>query len=230
MTESQIITGDCQLWLPEVPAGSVHSCITSPPYWTGAGSLGCASPSAYLMRLAACLQEVRRTLDPTCGHLWLVLGDSTRERAGHDPLLGMPWQVVRALCDLGWQLLAEVAWQHGLPVEAEHVPSGQHDRVFLLAPQGVRPMAFATERMADLGSVISAPTTLVPGSSWHPLPGSLVRTLIRASTQPDQVVLDPFCGSGNVGLWARRTGRTFIGGDIDPEVADLARERAGLTG
>lgn len=27
------LTGDCRLTLPELPALSIHTCVTSPPYW-----------------------------------------------------------------------------------------------------------------------------------------------------------------------------------------------------
>ena len=39
------------------------------------------------------------------------------------------------------------------------------------------------------------------------------------------VVLDPFCGSGTTGLVAARYGRSFVGIELNPEYADMARRR-----
>jgi DNA modification methylase len=47
-----------------------------------------------------------------------------------------------------------------------------------------------------------------------------------AATKPC-VVLDPFCGSGTVGVVCARTGRDFIGLDISERYLELARQRIG---
>jgi tRNA/tmRNA/rRNA uracil-C5-methylase (TrmA/RlmC/RlmD family) len=39
------------------------------------------------------------------------------------------------------------------------------------------------------------------------------------------IVLDPFCGSGTVGLVAARLGRSFVGIELNPEYAEMARNR-----
>ena len=39
------------------------------------------------------------------------------------------------------------------------------------------------------------------------------------------VVLDPFCGSGTTGLVAARYGRSFVGIELNPEYAAMARRR-----
>ena len=51
----------------------------------------------------------------------------------------------------------------------------------------------------------------------HPTqkPEALLERIVLASTQPGEVVLDPFCGSGTTGVAALRMGRKFIGIDLD---------------
>jgi len=67
--------------LPTIPAGSVHCCVTSPPYWRlrdyGVdGQLGLEpTPDEYVARMVAVFREVRRVLRDD-GTLWLNLGDS----------------------------------------------------------------------------------------------------------------------------------------------------------
>ncbi|MCG3207344.1 MAG: Modification methylase DpnIIB [Anaerolineae bacterium] len=61
----------------------------------------------------------------------------------------------------------------------------------------------------------------------HPTekPVSLMRKLIKNSSQPDDVVLDPFCGSGSTLEAAVSTGRQAIGIDIDANYCTIAAKR-----
>lgn len=56
-----------------------------------------------------------------------------------------------------------------------------------------------------------------------PLP--LMLELVELFTDPDDVVLDPFCGSGTTGVACLRLGRRFIGIEKDATYAAVARER-----
>ena len=56
-------------------------------------------------------------------------------------------------------------------------------------------------------------------------PTKLVEPCIRAGCRPGGVVLDPFTGSGTTGLVALREGRSFIGVELNPEYAEMARRR-----
>lgn len=56
-------------------------------------------------------------------------------------------------------------------------------------------------------------------------PVDLLRVLIEQSTQPGEVVIDPFMGSGSTGEAALRTGRDFAGSDTSPTAIRLASER-----
>ncbi len=52
--------------------------------------------------------------------------------------------------------------------------------------------------------------------------------LLRKLTQPGDTVLDPFMGSGTTGVACVRTGRNFIGIEIDPAYFKIAQERIAL--
>lgn len=62
----------------------------------------------------------------------------------------------------------------------------------------------------------------------HPAekPVGLVRRAIEASSDPGQLVVDPFCGSGTTG--AAGEGRRVLLGDIDPAMSRMTCERLGL--
>lgn len=56
-------------------------------------------------------------------------------------------------------------------------------------------------------------------------PIELFEILVEQSTQEGETVLDMFLGSGTTGQAAKRTGRNFIGIEINPETLELARSR-----
>ena len=62
---------------------------------------------------------------------------------------------------------------------------------------------------------------------WHPAqkPLALMRTLVAVATNPGDLVVDPFCGSGTTCLAARQLGRHFIGFERDVEFARKCRQR-----
>jgi DNA modification methylase len=56
-------------------------------------------------------------------------------------------------------------------------------------------------------------------------PKSLVAPCVLAGSRPGDVVLDPFAGSGTVGVVALRNRRRFIGVELSPDYAEMARRR-----
>jgi site-specific DNA-methyltransferase (adenine-specific) len=65
------------------------------------------------------------------------------------------------------------------------------------------------------------------GRSDHitPKPVSLMLELVELFTDPGDIILDPFCGSGTTGVACLRLGRRFIGIEKAPHYAAVARER-----
>ncbi len=61
----------------------------------------------------------------------------------------------------------------------------------------------------------------------HPcqLPIPLLERIVLMSTDPGDVVLDPFLGTGTTAIAAKTLGRNFIGIDIDPEYVKIATEK-----
>lgn len=68
---------------------------------------------------------------------------------------------------------------------------------------------------------------VAPRANNHPTvkPTALMRYLCRLVTPPDGVVLDPFTGSGSTGKAAMLEGFRFIGCELDPDYAAIARAR-----
>lgn len=150
MNEYQLLCGDCREVLPTLPAGSVHCCITSPPYW-GLRDYGVAgqvgredTPDAYVATLVSIFRAVRRVLRDD-GTLWLNLGDCYAGNAGRrtpqaikpKDLLGLPWRVAFALQADGWYLRTDIVWEkpNCLPESVKDRPTRSHEFLFLLTKQ-----------------------------------------------------------------------------------------------
>ena len=87
MTDFRVIIGDCIEGMRSLPDQSVHTCVTSPPYfglrdYGMAGQIGLEdTPDAFVARLVDVFREVRRVLRDD-GTLWLNLGDSYASGGG----------------------------------------------------------------------------------------------------------------------------------------------------
>lgn len=70
------------------------------------------------------------------------------------------------------------------------------------------------------------------GNHYHPTqkPQALMRWQIALYTDPNALILDPFCGSGSTLTAAERLGRRWIGVDISPEYCAIARKRTAQKG
>jgi site-specific DNA-methyltransferase (adenine-specific) len=82
-------------------------------------------------------------------------------------------------------------------------------------------------RTLDLFPNAQAAGAASPARNPHPTvkPLALMRWLVRLATPQDGLVLDPFCGSGTTGAATALEGRRFLGIDLDPAYAAIARAR-----
>lgn len=70
---------------------------------------------------------------------------------------------------------------------------------------------------------------LLPGTSQaaHPAqkPLKLMREIVRAFSNPDDIIFDPFMGTGTTGVAALKEGRGFVGIERDPGYFAIAKRR-----
>ena len=79
-----------------------------------------------------------------------------------------------------------------------------------------------TRNLRDVWTIASKP---YPGAHFAVMPPALVEPCVKAGSAMGDTVLDPFAGAGTVGVVARKLRREFVGVEINPEFADLARRR-----
>jgi site-specific DNA-methyltransferase (adenine-specific) len=80
-------------------------------------------------------------------------------------------------------------------------------------------------KLNNLGQadIISCPR--VVGGYPAEKPSQVTEVLVQQSTQPGELVVDPFMGSGSTGVAAIRGGRQFLGNDLCAEAIDITRGR-----
>lgn len=79
--------------------------------------------------------------------------------------------------------------------------------------------------MANKRSVWTVNTQPFKGAHFAVMPEKLVEPCVLAGSRSGDLVLDPFAGSGTVGVVAQKFGRQFIGIELNPEYVKLAEKR-----
>jgi len=125
---NQILLGDAREVLGRLPAASIDTAITSPPYHLlrsysgGEQEIGTeATIAGYVENIVTVCDQLARVLTPT-GSLWLNLGDSysrhPRYGAEAKSLLLGPERVLLRLAETGWIVRNKVVWAKPNPMPA----------------------------------------------------------------------------------------------------------------
>jgi DNA modification methylase len=238
-----------------VEDGSVALVVTSPPYFAGKqyeeelereGVPG--SYLEYLDLLTAVFSECVRKLEPG-GRMAVNVAN-----LGRKPYRSLASDVVRILeHDLGLLLRGEVIWQKGegasgscawgsyrsaanpvLRDVTERVvvaSKGRFDRAVPVKQRADRGLPHQTTVSTDDFLALTLDVWSFPPESARrvghpaPFPVELPERLIQLYTFKDDLVLDPFMGSGSALVAAARLGRRYVGYDTDEAYVAMARRR-----
>lgn len=153
-------------------------------------------------------------------------------------LIGVPWKLAFKLQEDGWYLRTDIVWHkpNGQPESVKDRPTRVHEFVFMFSKseryyydvEAVKEPA-ANGKMRRRRSVWSINTKGFKGAHFAVFPPELVQVCMEASTEEGDVVLDPFLGSGTVGLVANQMKRNWIGIELNEDYASIARERLNLS-
>ena len=150
-------------------------------------------------------------------------------------LIGVPWRLAFALQDAGWWLRSEVIWHkpNAHPESVRDRPTKAHETVFLFSksqdyhydidvvrgPQG--------RRLRTVWDIPTEPQKRNGVMDDHPamMPMKLARRCVAITSRPDDVVLDPYAGSGTTLLASQDLGRKWVGVELNPAFVDLIERR-----
>jgi len=216
----ELFQADALLWLRARPAESVDLVVTDPPYESLekhrkvgtttrlAQSKGSSSewfPVITNDVLAQVIVELYRVLRRD-RHAYVVCDWETA------------WRCVAPAGEAaGFDVWTPIVWDKVAIGMGYHYRS-RYEMVCFLTKGRKR-------RLADLGEPNVQRFKRVRGGYPTEKPQGLGYLLVRQSSQPGEIVLDPFMGSGVFGAAARNLDRRFVGVDVKDEAVRLARER-----
>lgn len=247
----QLYSGNSLEWLRSIPEGSVDLIFADPPYnirkadWDDF-----ESQEHYIEWSLKWIEPASRALSPL-GSLYIcgfseILADLKHPASRF--FAGCRWLVwnYRNKANLGndWGRSHESILhfrktnRFKLNVDQVRIPYGNHTLRYPSHPQATTSQYGNGKERADwtphpLGAkpkdVIEIPTTCngMGEKTAHPTqkPEELLRRLVLAASHPDQVVLDPFSGSGTTLVVAQQLGRRWLGCDLGEEYNTMAISR-----
>jgi len=148
-------------------------------------------------------------------------------------LLGVPWRLAFALQQDGWYLRCDIIWNkpNAMPESVKDRPTRSHEYIFMLTKSERYYYDYAAVTEQNGGkprnrrTVWDINTQPFPEAHFATFPPALVRPCILSGSKPRDFVLDPFFGSGTVGVVCQELQRNFIGIELHPEYVSLADKR-----
>lgn len=214
----QLTQGDAVAWLRTLPAASVDLVITDPPYES-------------LEKHRAIGTTTRLKHSKASSNDWFSIFPNAR----FPELFAEVYRVLRKdshfylFCDPETMFvakpLAEAAgFKFWKPViwDKCSIGMGYHYRAryecVLFFEKGKR-------KLNDLGVADIIEAKRINGGYPAEKPPEVSEVLVKQSTEPGELVIDPFTGSGSVGVAAARNQRDFRGNDLCAEAVEIARSR-----
>ena len=222
-----------------LPDCSVHLMVTSPPYNVGKEYDEDLTLAEYRHFLRTVMGEVHRVLVPG-GRVCFNIAN-----LGRRPYLPLHRYIIEDLQELGFLMRGEIIWDKAASAASSTAwgswksPTNPtlrdvHEYILVLCKDTWRrsklPNRQATISRDDFLECTRSIWQFPAASARRighpaPFPEELPRRCIELYTYSDEVVLDPFMGSGTTALAALNTGRRFVGYEISPEYQALAYRR-----
>ena len=243
---NQILSGDCVAEMNALPEGSIDLIFADPPYnlqlkgdlhrpdsskvdavddhWDQFDSF-----AVYDEFSRAWLKAARRLLKPD-GAIWVIGSYHNIFRVG------------ATLQDAGFWILNDVIWRKSNPMPNFRGArlTNAHETMIWASKSEKSKATFNYEALKALNDGVQMRSDwLLPicngherlkdadGNKAHPTqkPESLLHRVIIGSTNPGDVILDPFFGSGTTGAVAKKLGRDFIGIEREEAYRKVAMKR-----
>ena len=240
--------GDCAELLASLPDESVDLTVTSPPYNIGKEYERPLNLEDYVQWCSKWMAEIH-SITRSTGAFWLNLGYVPVEGRGKAvPLPYLLWDASPFF------LVQEIVWHYGAGVSARTSLSPRNEK-FLWFVKDPSEYTFNLDDIRDPdvkypnqkknGKLKCNPLGKNPTDVWsvpkvtsgrnrsskertpHPaqFPEAVIERVVKASSNPGELVLDPFLGSGTSALVARRLGRLAVGFELRHDYLDIAAAR-----
>ena len=239
MQSNAICCGDACEILAAWPAGAVDLVFADPPFNIGYvydGYHDDVSPEEYVAWSRRWMAACQRVLSPT-GSFYIAIGD---DFAADVRIIGR---------ELGLHLRNWIIWRYTFGQHMRCKFSRAHTHIFYFTRHPERftfndaALRFPSARHTEYQDLRANPAGRLPDDVWDEfprvcgtfkeragfhgcqMPEALLARIVLASSNPGDLVLDPFVGSGTTVAAAKRLGRRYIGIDISPTYVEHTRKR-----
>lgn len=227
--------------MTELPDRSIHLMITSPPYNAGKTYDENLSLPEYLDFLRRVFGEVYRVLVHG-GRACINIAN-----LGRKPYIPLSSHITRLMLELGFLMRGEIIWDKGAGAgtsmawgswcsPANPVLRDTHEYILIFSKG-----SFRREGKGQTTDLTRETFMEWTKSVWRfqpesakrvghpaPFPVELPLRLIQLYSFVGDVVLDPFMGSGTTAIAALRSGRQYVGYEIDADYVALAQRRIAI--
>lgn len=224
--------------MSELPDDSVHLMITSPPYNVS---------KEYDQDLT--LEEYRQLLQDVFAETYRVLVTGGRAcinvaNLGRKPYIPLHAYIISDMLQTGFYMRGEIIWDKAASAASSTawgswmsasnpVLRDVHEYILVFSKQSFSRKSEERESTIEKQQFLEWTKSVwtFPSASARqvghpaPFPEELPRRLIELYSYRGDVVLDPFAGSGTTCVAALRTGRRYVGYEIEPEYVKLAEQR-----
>jgi site-specific DNA-methyltransferase (adenine-specific) len=225
--------------MDEIPDYGVHLMVTSPPYNVSKEYDEDLTLDEYRELLKRVFAETYKKL-VTGGRACINLAN-----LGRKPYIPLHSYIIQDMLEIGFLMRGEIIWNKASSASpstawgtwlsaANPILRDIHEYILVFSKE-----AFNRKNLPGKVSTLTRDEFLeftksvwsFPAESAHkighpaPFPIELPYRLIQLYTFRDEVVLDPFCGSGSTCIAAIKAGRHYIGYDTEEEYVELAQRR-----
>ncbi|MCE2396818.1 site-specific DNA-methyltransferase [Candidatus Poribacteria bacterium] len=224
--------------MSEIPDSSIHLMVTSPPYNVQKEYDQDLSLGEYRELLRSVFTQTHKKL-VTGGRACINVAN-----LGRKPYIPLHSYIIEDMLEIGYYMRGEIIWNKASSASpstawgswmsaANPVLRDIHEYILVFSKG-----SFSRKRNRKENSIRKEEFLEWTKSVWTfpavsarsighpaPFPEELPHRLIQLYTFKNDVVLDPFCGSGTACLAALKSGRNYIGYDIDEKYVELANDR-----
>ena len=144
-------------------------------------------------------------------------------------LIGIPWMLAFALRADGWYLRQDIIWHkpNPMPESVKDRCTKSHEYLFLLSKNqnyyfNVDAIKEPTRRKRSVWNITKKGYR---DAHFAVYPPELIKPCILAGSQENDIILDPFMGSGTTAMVAKELGRYYIGCELHEDYGKLIQKR-----
>jgi site-specific DNA-methyltransferase (adenine-specific) len=237
-----IINGSCTS-MKEIPNNSLHLMITSPPYNVSKEYDDDLSLKEYLGILKNAFSETYRVLI-NGGRACINIAN-----LGRKPYIPLSSYVSKMMIEIGFNMRGEIIWNKAASASpstawgswqsaANPILRDIHEYILIFSKGSYRRERTKDEMLEKQNTITKEQFMEWTKSIWTmnaesarrighpaPFPEELPNRLIQLYSFTNDIILDPFMGSGTTAIAAKKIKRNFVGYDINEKYIELANKR-----